>query len=84
MCLLAFHSSIGLAPEIRGGGSGLREETCEDWLNQGAEDNLGAVRHWEGHPEDQDKFEDVVECYRNVSAISHACRSATYGTSKQH
>lgn len=61
MSLLAFHSSIGLAPKVGGCRSSMREEAGKDRLDQGAEDNLGAICHWEGHPEDKDEFEDVVE-----------------------
>lgn len=71
MSLLAFHSRIGLAPKIGSCGSRLREEAGEDRLDQGAEDNLGAVGHWEGHPEDKDELEDVVKGCCNVSTASY-------------
>lgn len=37
------------------------EEAGEEWLHEGAEDNLGAVGLGKGHPENEDKLEDVVE-----------------------
>jgi hypothetical protein len=59
--LLAFHSRVGLASEIGGGTFGTGEEAGEQWLEEGAEDDLSAVRHGEGHPKDQDELEDVIE-----------------------
>lgn len=84
MSLLAFHGSIGLAPKIRGCRSRLREEAGEDRLDQGAEDNLGAVCHWEGHPEDEDELEDIVEGCHNVSTVTRTHIFATYETSRRH
>jgi len=37
------------------------EEAGEEWVEEGAEDNLGAVGDGEGHPQDQNELEDVVE-----------------------
>lgn len=65
--LLAFRSRINLAAEVGGCRSGLREEAGEDWLDERAEDDLGTVGHWEGHPKDEDELEDVVECWHRVS-----------------
>lgn len=61
MSLLAFKGSIGLAPKVGRCSPRLGEETGEDRLDQGAENNLCAICHWERHPEDEDELEDVVE-----------------------
>ena len=61
MSLLAFKSSIGLTPKVGRCSPRLGEETGEDRLDQGAENNLCAICHWERHPEDEDELEDVVE-----------------------
>jgi hypothetical protein len=81
---LAFHSRIGLASEIGGGTFGAGEEAGEQWLEEGAEDDLGAVGHGEGHPEDQDEFEDVIEGWLIVRLGCRGGDGETYGTSKQH
>jgi hypothetical protein len=65
--LLAFRRGVDLAAEVGSSRAGLREEAGEDWLNERSEDDLGAVGHWEGHPEDQNELEDVVECWCCVS-----------------
>jgi len=60
--LLAFQSGIGLVADIAGGGTlALLKEARENWLEERAEDNLSAVGHGQGHPQDQDELEDVVE-----------------------
>lgn len=59
--LLAFPSSIGLGPEVGGSGTSRREEAREDRLDDRAEDDLSAVRRRQGHPQDEDELEGVVE-----------------------
>jgi len=61
MSLLAFRSRVGLGSKVGSCSSRLGEEAGEDWLDDGAEDKLGTVGHWESHPEDEDELEDVVE-----------------------
>ena len=60
-CLLAFPSGVGLGPEVGGSGTSRREEAREDRLDDRAEDDLGAVRHRQGHPQDKDELEGIVE-----------------------
>lgn len=38
-------SSVGLGAEVGSGGAGLREVAGEDWLDEGAEDDLGTTAH---------------------------------------
>jgi hypothetical protein len=59
--LLAFASSISLGPQISSGAASRGEEAGKDRLDEGAEDDLGTVRHGQGHPEDKDELEGVVE-----------------------
>ncbi len=61
--LLAFHSSIGSVADIAGGGALTLalEEASEDWLKERSENDLSTVGDWEGHPQDQDELENVVE-----------------------
>jgi len=52
--------SLSLGAEV-GGGSGAGEETANQGLEEGVEDNLSAVGLGESHPEDKGELEDVVE-----------------------
>lgn len=75
--LLRLAGSLGLSLQI-GRGRTAREETGEQWLDEGVENDLGATIHYvrlclrnlsnhhipelrEGHPENKDELEDVVE-----------------------
>ena len=60
--LLVLTGLIRLRSEVSRGGAGAGEESSKNWLNDGSEHDLSPVGHWEGHPEDEDKLEDVVEC----------------------
>jgi hypothetical protein len=69
--LLAFQSSVGLGADIAGGsGSTLTlEKAGKERVEEGSEDNLGAIGDGKGHPENQDELEDVVEgCQEESSA----------------
>ena len=59
--LLAFPSGVGLGPEVGGSGTGRVEEASEDGLDDRAEDDLSTVRHGQGHPQNEDELESVVE-----------------------
>jgi len=59
--LLAFESLIGFASDVRGGAASLGEEAGEDRLDERSEDDLGSIGHGEGHPQDQDELEHIVE-----------------------
>jgi len=52
--LLAFQSGIGLAPNVGRGATttALVEEAREERLKERSEDDLGAVGHGKGHPQD--------------------------------
>jgi len=69
--LLAFCCLVGLRAEIRCSCAAGGEESGEDWLDERAEDDLGTAGHWQRHPENQDKLEDVVE-WEPVDGIDHA------------
>lgn len=58
--LLRLAGSLGLGLQVGRGGTA-REETGEQWLNEGVEDNLGAAELRERHPENKDELEDVVK-----------------------
>lgn len=58
--LLRLGGSIGLGPQV-GRGRAALEETTEDGLEEGVENELGTVGLGKRHPEDQDELEDVVE-----------------------
>jgi hypothetical protein len=64
---LAFHSLVRLAAEIGSSGTGRGEESGEDRLNDGSEDDLSSIGHGKSHPEDKDELEDIVEGYLPVS-----------------
>ncbi len=57
--------SVGLCAEVGRGGSCLGEESRENWLDEGAEQDLSASSLGKRHPEDKDEFEGVVECYNH-------------------
>jgi len=52
---------VNLGTEVGSGSTGSREVSCENWLEEGAEDDLGAVGEWKSEPEDKDELESVVE-----------------------
>jgi len=54
-------SRVDLGAEVGRGGASLGEVAREDWLDEGAEDDLGSSSLREGHPEDEDELEGVVE-----------------------
>lgn len=82
--LLAFQSGISLASNIGGGATSLAEEARKDRVDDGSEDDLGAIGRGEGHPQDQDELEDVVERCRELVRMSGTVLRITYGTSRQH
>jgi len=61
--LLAFQSRIGFVADIARGGtlSLTLEEAGKQRVEEGSEDNLGAIGDGKGHPQDQNELEDVVE-----------------------
>ena len=61
MDLGAFSSRLGLSPEIWR--TMTFEVAGEDWLNDGAEDDLSTACLRQGHPEHEDELEGVVEGY---------------------
>jgi hypothetical protein len=61
MRLLAFQSRIGFASQIGRSIASAAEKAGEDRLEEGSEDNLGAVGDGESHPQDQDELEGVVK-----------------------
>lgn len=65
--LLALASSVSLGSQVGRSSASRREKSGEDRLDEGAEDNLGAVGDGEGHPENEDELEGVVERYPRVS-----------------
>jgi hypothetical protein len=58
--LLRLAGSLGLGLQV-GRGRTTREETGEQWLDEGVEDDLGAAELRKGHPENKGELEDVVE-----------------------
>jgi len=76
--LLAFESSIRLASDICGGATSLAKEAREDGLEDGSEDDLGAIGHWKRHPQNQDELENVVEG-EPVDSINHALENSEEG-----
>jgi len=63
VCLLVLCRGIRLCSKVSSGSAGVGEESGENWLNDGSEDNLSAAGHWESHPQDEDELEDIVKCY---------------------
>ena len=59
--LLALHSRVCLGAKISGSLARLGEKAAEDWLDDGAKDNLSTHGHWKRHPEDKNELEGVVE-----------------------
>lgn len=59
--LLAFESSISLASDIGGSATSVGEEAGKDRLDEGSEDNLSTIGDRKGHPQNQDKLEDIVK-----------------------
>jgi len=51
---------VGLSMETRGWGA-TGEVAGEDWLEEGAEDDLSTTGLGKGHPENEDELESVVE-----------------------
>lgn len=66
-------SGIGFGAEISRGGAGLREEAGKDGLDEGSEYDLGSIGLGEGHPQDEDEFEGVVESCQISAAEHHLC-----------
>lgn len=54
-------SGVDLGAEVGGSGARLGEVAGEDWLDEGAEDDLSAGGLGKRHPEDEDELEGVVE-----------------------
>jgi len=52
---------IGLCAELGSSGARVIEVAGEDWVKEGAEDELRAAGLGKSHPEDQDELEGVVE-----------------------
>jgi len=61
---------VGGGLEVVGGGAA-GKVAGEDWLKEGAEDDLRASSLWESHPEDEDELEGVVE-WEPVDGINGA------------
>lgn len=80
--LLTLRGRISLGSKVGGGRSGGREESSENWLNDGSEDDLSTVGGGESHPEDKDELEDVVECC-HMSVVVKKRYLSTYGTNIQ-
>lgn len=59
--LLALGGRVDLGAEIGCGRASVGKEAGEDWVDEGAEDDLGTGGLGQGHPEDEDEFEGVVE-----------------------
>lgn len=74
LCLGSELGRIRLRPEVGSGGAGLREEAREDGLDEGSEQDLGAGSLRKSHPEDENEFEGIIECYKQSAG--------TRGTSK--
>jgi hypothetical protein len=69
---LALGSRVDFRAKIGRGGSTLREEAGEDWLDEGSEYDLGAACLGKSHPQDKDEFEGVVEsCEVLVARIEY-------------
>ena len=52
---------VNLRAEVGGGGSSSVEVLGEDWLKEGAEDELGSTGLWKSEPEGEEELEGVVE-----------------------
>jgi len=52
---------VSRGAEVGGGRAALGEEAGENWLDEGAEDNLSTTGRGETHPENENEFEGVVE-----------------------
>ena len=71
--LLCFGAEIGcirLGSDFSRGGATLGEESREDWLDEGSEQDLGTTSLRQSQPEDEDELEGVVKCWDGVSSIS--------------
>jgi hypothetical protein len=64
LCLRSELGRIRLCSEFTSSGASLREEAGEDGLDEGSEQDLGAGSLGKSHPEDENEFEGVVECYK--------------------
>lgn len=84
--LLALSSRVDLGSEVCCSRATGGEESGKDWLNNRLEDDLSAASDWEGHPEDEDKLEGVVECCQTASVTRAGWgmeQADSYGTSIQ-
>jgi len=68
---------VNLGAEVGSGSTGSREVSCENWLDEGAENDLSAAKtllvcrldsndqnllgEWKSEPEDKDELEGIVE-----------------------
>jgi len=68
---------VGLGVET-GGGRAAVEVAGEDWLEEGAEDNLGAASLGKGHPENEDELEGEVE-WEPVDSVDSALKDGQEG-----
>jgi hypothetical protein len=76
-CLQGLVRGVNLGTEVSSSSTGSREVSCENWLEEGAEDDLSAAKkmsvcslnsfdrsllgEWKSEPEDKDELESVVE-----------------------
>lgn len=56
-----------LLAKVGSGRAALGEESREDWVNEGSENDLSATCLGKCHPQDQDELECVVEGYGQFS-----------------
>lgn len=63
----------------------MRKVASEEGLDQRAEDNLCAAGLGEGHPDDEDELERVVECFWGVRCLWRIRDRSkeTHGTSRR-
>jgi len=76
--LLVLCRGVSLRSEISRCRAGAGEEPSEDWLDDGSEDNLGAIGHWKSHPQDEDELEDIVE-WEPVDSVDQAFKDIQEG-----
>jgi len=76
--LLVLCRGVSLRSEISRCRAGAGEEPSEDWLDDGSEDDLGAIGHWKSHPQDEDELEDIVE-WEPVDCVDQAFKDIQEG-----
>ena len=64
---------VNLRAEVGGSGSGGGEVLGEDWLEEGAEDELGTTGLWKSEPEGEEELEGVVE-WEPVDGVDQALK----------